>query len=500
MKYDRVDRELGGTGGPGPDGGAPPSSASAAHPASADLLALARRGPVHFMGICGAGMSALAEMVLRAGGRVSGCDLHLSPGWETLDALGAEVVEGHDPAHAAAAVAVVVTAAIPQDHPELDAARRRGVPVLKRAQALGSLVNRGRVLAVAGTHGKTTSTTMATLILEAAGVHPTGVVGGKVPAWGSGLRPGSMDLFVVEADEYDRSFLALKPAVAVVTTVEADHLDIFGSLDAVEDAFADFVARVPAEGLVTACVDDAGARRVLHRVEKARRLPYGTGAAATLRAVDIELRPRGSRFTLVDHGEVLGPLTLAVPGLHNVRNAVGAFAAARELGADLEAAQRALAGFRGVARRFQELGEVHGIAVVDDYAHHPTEIEATLAAARGAYPGRRLVAAFQPHLYSRTRDFAEAFGRALAAADIVWVTDVYAAREAPLPGVSGETIVDALRRAGARGVRYHPDVASLPDALAESLRTGDVCVAMGAGSIDAAAQALMARLRRGAAS
>ncbi|MBX6362749.1 MAG: UDP-N-acetylmuramate--L-alanine ligase [Gemmatimonadetes bacterium] len=496
-----MDRERDGAGARGRDGALPP--ASSAHPvaaAAADLLALARRGPVHFMGICGAGMSALAEMVLRAGGRVSGCDLHLAPGGETLRALGADIVEGHDPAHVAEAVAVVVTAAVPQDHPELNAGRRRGIPVLKRAQALGSLVNRGRVVAVAGTHGKTTSTAMATLILEAAGLHPTGIVGGKVPAWGSGLRAGSMGLFVVEADEYDRSFLTLEPAVAVVTTVEADHLDVFGSLDAVEDAFAEFAGRVSAEGLVVACVDDAGARRVLDRITGPRRLAYGTGAGAGLRAVDIELRPRGSRFTVVDHGEVLGAVTLAVPGLHNVRNALGAFAAARELGADLEAAQRALAGFRGVARRFQELGEVGGIAVVDDYAHHPTEIEATLTAARHAFPGRRLVAAFQPHLYSRTRDFAEAFGRALAAADAVWVTGVYAAREAPMPGVTGELIVDATRRAGGRGVRYHADIASLPDALAEALRPGDVCIAMGAGSIDAAAQALVARLRRGAGS
>lgn len=464
-----------------------------------ELLELARRGPVHFVGVSGAGMSALAEMILRAGGQVTGCDLHPGAIGEHLRALGATIVEGHDPAHVEAAAAVIATAAVGRDHPELDAARRRGIPVLKRAQALGALVNQGRLLAVAGTHGKTTTTAMTTAILEAAGLSPTAFVGGVVAGWGSGLRAGSGDLFVVEADEYDRSFLTLRPSAVAVTTVEADHLDVFGSAEAVDDAFAEFIGRVREGGLVAACVDDAGARRLLGAARGLRTVGYGTGAGAELRATDVELRPRGSRFTIRDRGESLGEVTLAVPGLHNLRNALGAFALAREASAGVEAAREGLAAFRGVARRFQELGEARGITIVDDYAHHPTEIEATLAAARGAFQGRRLVAVFQPHLYTRTRDFSDAFGRALAAADVVWVTDVYPAREAPIPGISGELIVAAAQRAGAVAVQYHPEVGTLPAALLAALLPGDVCLAMGAGSIDDAAHALLRGLQGGAA-
>jgi UDP-N-acetylmuramate--alanine ligase len=463
--------------------------------AGLDLRALARMGPVHFMGISGAGMSALAELVLRAGGRATGCDLKPGAVGAALEALGAVIHRGHDASHVEEAVAVVTTAAVPQDHPELAAARARGIPVLKRAQALGALVNRGTVVGIAGTHGKTTTTAMTTAILEAAGLEPTGFVGGRVPGWGGGLRPGSDSLFVVEADEYDRSFLTLLPTVAVVTTVEADHLDIYGSLESVEEAFRAFVAPVPANGLVVACVDDAGAKRVLEAVAPARRLGYGLGEAAELRAVEIEARGRGMRFVAEDRGEVLGEFLLGVPGVHNVRNALAALAAARHLGVGVDAAQRALAAFRGVARRFQEVGEAGGVAFIDDYAHHPTEVEATLATARAAYPERRVVAVFQPHLYTRTRDFAGEFGRALAAADAVWVADVYPAREAPIPGVTGELVAAAARDGGAREVHYHSDAAELADALAAALRSGDLCITMGAGNIDETGRAVLARLR-----
>jgi len=461
-----------------------------------DIVALSRTnaGPIHFMGISGSGMSALAEMVLRAGGRVTGCDTNPGDVGEQLRELGAEVVDRHDPAHVLTAAAVVATAAVPQDHPELAAARRRGIPVMKRAQALGGIVNRGRLAAIAGTHGKTTTTAMTTEILAAAGLEPTGFVGGRVRGWGGGLRAGRADLFVVEADEYDRSFLRLRPEAVVVTAVEADHLDVYGSMEAVENAFAQFVGLVPETGLVAGCSDDDGARHLLGRVRGPAVLSYGTGDGAQLRAVQVELLPRGSRFRVVEKGEQLGVVDLALPGIHNVRNALGAFALARRFGAGLEAAQEALSGFRGVGRRFEQLADARGICLIDDYAHHPTEIDATVAAARGAFPGRRLVAVFQPHLYTRTRDFADAFGASLARADAVWVTDVYPARETAIPGVTGELVADAARRAGARSVQYHPEVETLAASLEAFLRPGDACLVMGAGSIGGAGRELAARL------
>ncbi len=473
-------------------------NAGARDEAGLDLRALARTGPVHFVGISGAGVSALAELVLRSGGRATGCDLRSGPAVDALRELGAEIVEGHDPSHVADAVAVVTTAAVPADHPELVEARARGIPVLKRAEALGALVNRGTVVAVAGTHGKTTTTAMTTAVLAEAGLDPTGFVGGRVPGWGSGLRAGSDRLFVVEADEYDRSFLTLQPDVAIVTTIEADHLDVYGTLEAVEAAFREFVAPVPDDGLIAACVDDAGAKRLLEEAAGERGLGYGLSADAALRAVDVEARGRGSRFMLVERGEPLGEVVLGVPGAHNVRNALAAIAAARHLGADLAAIRHALAEFRGVGRRFEALGEAGGVLFVDDYAHHPTEIEATLAAARSAYPERRLVAVFQPHLYSRTRDFAGAFGRALAGADVVWVAEVYPAREAPIPGVTGALVADAARAAGAEDVHYHPDVGTLREALAASLRSGDLCLTLGAGDIDETGRVVRERLEEAA--
>jgi UDP-N-acetylmuramate--alanine ligase len=462
-----------------------------------DPRAAAQRGPVHFMGIAGAGMSALAELVLRSGGRVTGCDLQPGPTGEQLRALGATVWQGHDATHVADAAAVIVTAAVPVDHVELVAARAQGVPVLKRAHALGAIVNRGEVLAVAGTHGKTTTTAMATSILIEADLDPTGFVGGAIAAWGGGLRPGGDRIFVVEADEYDRSFLALRPRAAVVTSVEADHLDVYGTVEAVEAAFAAFAATLPADGLLAACTDDAGARRLLAgRYGRTRTIGYGLGDDAVLRATQVRADGAVMRFAVSEGGLTFGEFELAVPGVHNVRNALGAIAAARHFGADPDAARRALATFRGVGRRFERLagGEV---VVIDDYAHHPTELRATLATARALYPSRRLIAAFQPHLYSRTRDFADAFGAALASADVVFVTDVYAAREAPVAGVTGLLVADAARAAGAADVRYAAGLDALVDAVAEEAGPGDVVVTMGAGDIDRAARRLAARLGAG---
>jgi UDP-N-acetylmuramate--alanine ligase len=462
-----------------------------------DLVELARSGAVHFVGIGGAGMAPLAEMLLLAGGRVTGCEAYVNAAARLLERHGAVVTQGHDPAHVQDAVAVVMTAAVPDEHPEIAAARARGIPVLKRAKALGAIVNRGTVVGIAGTHGKTTTTTLTTTVLAAAGLDPTGFVGAHVPAWGGNLRRGGDQLYVVEADEYDRSFHQLHPRIAVVTTLEADHLDIYGSLDAVEEAFRIFAESVPDDGMVALCADDHGAARLgaTLRGGPERVMTYGLNAGSMLRAVDVDLYAGGgSHFTVEERGRRLGRATLHAPGVHNVRNALAAVAAARRLGVEWGVIERALGEYSGVERRFEWVGSGGGVEVVDDYAHHPTEIAATLKAARAAYPQRRVVAVFQPHLYSRTRDFAEAFGEALAAADVVFLTDIYAAREKPIPGVTGEMIADAARRAGA-DVRYVPERAEIVDAVAPELRAGDVCITMGAGNLNEAARDLVARVQ-----
>jgi UDP-N-acetylmuramate--alanine ligase len=453
-------------------------------------------GPVHFMGIGGAGMSPLAELLLRAGARVTGCDLHLSPAALALRELGAEVCEGHDPSHLEGCAALVVTAAVRPGHPELDTARSRGIPVLKRAEALGAIVNRGFAVGIAGTHGKTTTTTLTTAVLAAAGLDPTGLVGGRVPAWGGNLRRGGDRLYVVEADEYDRSFLKLRPSIAVVTTLEADHLDIYGSLQAIEDAFLAFVDSVPADGMVAGCADDPGVGRLLARLggPHERVLTYGTSAGAMLRAEDLRFAAGETRFTVRERGKRLGEARLRAPGMHNVGNALAAVAVGRRLGAEWEQVAEGLASYGGVDRRFEAVGEAGGVLLVDDYAHHPTEIDATLRAARLAHPERRIVAVFQPHLYSRTRDFSAEFGRALALADRVFVTDVYAAREAPLPGVTGELVADAARAAGAE-VHYLPERGTVAAEVAEELAAGDLCLTLGAGNLDAAAREILELLR-----
>ena len=461
-----------------------------------DLRALAQEAPVHFMGAGGAGMCALAELLLRYGGKVSGCDVKDSRSLQDLRALGASISLSHDAEHVAVASALVVTSAVPSDHPELLRALEQGIPVLKRAQALGAWVNRGRVVAIAGTHGKTTTTAMATEILVAAGLEPTGLVGGRVASWGGNLRFGSDDLYVVEADEYDRSFHTLAPDVAVVTNLEADHLDIYGDLDGVRTGFRTFLAGVREGGIVAACADDHGAASLLVTVG-ASGTSYGLSAGSRLRAVDVR-QDRGTIVCrVVEDGVRRGLLTLGVGGLHNLRNALGAAAAARALGVEWDSIRAGLAAFRGVGRRFEWLGESQGVVVVDDYAHHPTEIRATLDAARASFPGARLVVAFQPHLYSRTRDFHADFGTAISTGDVVWITDVFAAREAPIPGVTGALVADAARRAGGADVRYHAELESLSAAVSETLREGDVLLTLGAGSVEQVGPDVLRRLREG---
>lgn len=467
-----------------------------------DLRELAADGPVHFVGIGGAGVSAIAELVLRAGGRVTGCDLRPGQVGAALENLGAVVWEGHDPAHIEDAVAVVTTAAVPHDHPELEAARAREIPVLKRAEALGALVNNGRVIAIAGTHGKTTTTALTTAVLAEASLDPTGFIGGQVPGWVGGLRLGSDELYVVEADEYDRSFLTLRPEIAVLTAIDADHLEIYGSIEEVESAFAEFIAPIPVDGLILACSDDPGVRRLLEARgggEGPRVVTYGIEGDAELRARSLVTTEKGTSFTIERGGNEIAEVMIGLPGLHNVRNALAAIGVAQHLGVGPDALVAGLEGFTGVARRFEILGEAQGILVIDDYAHHPTEVEATLAAARAAFPDRRLIAVFQPHLYSRTRDFATELGTALQGADEVWVTDIFAAREAPIEGVSARLVTEAVggEESGERSrpvVEYHPEQGTLIEALLPRLGGGDLVVTMGAGDIGQVARRLLIEL------
>jgi len=485
-----------------------------------DLFDPADSRPVHFMGIGGAGMSALALIARRRRVAVTGCDPDPS-GAADVAALGATVLAGHDPAHIEGVRAVIVTAAVPSDHPELARAREVGVPVVPRKDALAELVRRGAVVGISGTHGKSTTTVMTTEALTAAGLDPTGIAGGRVDGWGGNARLGGEGLFVVESDEYDQAFLTLSPRVAVVNNVEADHLECYGSVSELEAAFVMFAGRA---SVVLVGADDPGASRVGQAVRRLRGQadrraggqavsPSGARGAgandggpvlwrfgfaddADLRLSDVRQSSDGSRamVTLPTGQQV--ELRLQVPGVHNLRNATAAVGVALALEAPLQPVLDALARYGGLGRRFERLGEAGGIGFVDDYAHHPSELVATLAAARQAFPGRRLVAVFQPHLYSRTAEHGVAMGRALAAADVVIVTEIYAAREQPLPGVTGGTVAAEAERAHtAQTVVFEPDRSRVRDRILELARAGDVVLTLGAGDITRVGRELVAWLQ-----
>lgn len=421
-------------------------------------------------------MSALALVALRRGLAVTGSDLDIGGCQDLVDA-GAVVHAGHDAAFVGKARAVVVSAAIPTGHPEVEQAVARGIPVVPRKEALAGLIAGGKVVGLSGTHGKTTTTVMTTEALAAAGLDPTGLAGGRVESWGGNARIGGTSCYVVEADEYDQAFLALHPTVAVVNNVEPDHLECYGSVADLEAAFVEFAGRGATALIGT---DGEGADRVAAALG-ARATRFGPGTSG-VRLEQIERDPEGSRgIVTFPDGQVVS-LTLQVPGIHNLRNATAALAVAHALGADLEAASRGLAAFRGVGRRFERLGSHGGVELVDDYAHHPTELVVTLAAARQVFPGRRLVAVFQPHLYSRTAAHHGAMGSALAAADLAIVTEIYKAREEPIPGVSGLLVAEAVRSAGG-AVVFAPDRAGLADRVMPLIGPGDVVLLLGAGDI-----------------
>ena len=443
------------------------------------LLDAADPRPVHFMGIAGAGMSALAELSTRRGARVTGCDQNTS-GAADLAALGIAVQQGHDAAHLAGCRALVVTSAVPKDQPELLAAKQLGIPVIRRAEALAEATAGGMLIGIAGTHGKSTTTVMTTEALAAAGKAPTGVVGARVRSWGGNLSQGAHEVFVVEADEYDRSFLALWPTVAVVTNVEADHLDIYADLADITATFGEYVRRAR---YVVLCADDAGAN-ALPSPATAEVIRYGISSPdARLVAQDIRIEHGGSVFQVKYDGKPMGEVRLKVPGQHNVRNALAALACGIGPWAlTVEQMAPGLASFVGAERRFERLGKVQGVEVIDDYAHHPTELRATLTAAREAFPNRRILAAFQPHLFSRTRDFASDFGDALASADLVFLADIYPAREKPIDGVTSQLIADAMQRRGLPP-RWMGPRNELAAALKAAAQDGDIVLTIGAGDV-----------------
>lgn len=447
---------------------------------------------IHFVGIGGIGMSGIAEILLSQGFVVSGSDLQRSEVTDHLAALGARICIGHDAQHVDNAEVVVYSSAVrPQENPETLFALERKIPIIRRAEMLSEVSRLKYCMAIAGTHGKTTTTSMCGIVMMKAGMDPTVIVGGRLKGLGgTNARLGQGDWMVLEADEYDRSFLQLLPTIAVITNVEADHLDIYSDLDDIKGAFIEFSNKVPFYGTAVVCLDDPGVRAILPSIKRVV-VTYGMSAQCDVRAADVTYNERSSAYTLVYKGSPLGEIELNVPGDHNVRNSLAACATALLCGVPFDVIRDGLAEFGGVYRRFEVKGEVGGVLIVDDYAHHPTEIRTTLTAARRGWK-RRIVAVFQPHTYTRTRDFYAEFATSFDEADVLILTDVYPAREEPIPGVNGKLIADAARDAGHRNVHYVEAPSDIPALLKTLVMEGDMVLTMGAGDIWKVGSALLA--------
>lgn len=451
---------------------------------------------LHFTGIGGIGMSGIAEVLLNLGYTISGSDLKLSPITERLAALGARVQEGHDASNVAGANALVVSSAVDEANPEVLEARRMQIPVIPRGELLAELMRLKYGVAIAGSHGKTTTTSMAATILNHAGLDPTVVVGGRVGTMGgSNARVGRSDFLVVESDESDRSFLKLAPILAVVTNIDREHLDCYASLDDIRASFIEFVNKVPFYGAAIVCLDDENVQSILPAIRR-RTITYGTTAQADLQAGEIGCGHFASDFRLHFRGQDLGRFHLAIPGEHNVLNAMAAVAVAMELEVKPDAIREALAAFSGVDRRFQVRGRERGVTVIDDYGHHPTEVRATLAGAR-LCGFRRVHVLFQPHRYSRTYHLMDEFGGAFHQADSLFVLDIYAASEKPIEGVTAEALVERVRQFGHRSVEYVGTMERGVEALLAEAREGDLVLTLGAGNVWQAGDAVLARLRNG---
>jgi len=455
-------------------------------------------GPVHFIGIGGIGMSGIAEIMLRQGYTVQGSDAKASANTQRLEGLGAKVFIGHDAAHIDGVSAIVHSSAIKPDNPEMAAGRAARIPLVRRAEMLAELMRLRFSVAVGGTHGKTTTTSMVAALLDAGGLDPTVVNGGIINAYGANAKVGEGQWIVVEADESDGTFLKLRPTVAVVTNIDPEHLDHHGDFFGLKRAFADFVQAIPFYGFAVLCIDDPDVQDMAAQIENRRLITYGTNPQAEVRAVDIAMGPAGATFDVLiaplDGDPVrLEKLALPMAGLHNVINALAAIAAARELGVRDDDVRKGLAGFDGVRRRFTTTGVARGVRVIDDYGHHPVEIASVLAAARAVTSGR-VIAVVQPHRYTRLRDLFADFCRCFNDADVLIVADVYPAGEAPIEGFDQHALVEGVRRHGHRRVIALADPGHLPGLIAEEARGGDLVVFLGAGDITAWANALPGQL------
>jgi UDP-N-acetylmuramate--alanine ligase len=436
---------------------------------------------IHFVGIGGIGMSGIAEVLLNLGYQVSGSDLKATELTERLGKLGGKVTTGHRAENIEGADVVVISSAVRRDNPEVVAARAKGVAVIPRAEMLAELMRLKTGIAVAGSHGKTTTTSMVAHVLAAAGLDPTAVVGGRLNNLGSNAKLGKSEWMVVEADESDGSFLRLSPTLAIVTNIDPEHLDHFGDVERLRAAFLEFINRVPFYGLAILCLDHPVVQGLLPQVEK-RHVTYGHAPQADYRAEQVLLSGFRTTFAAFRRGDALGSFELAMVGAHNVQNALAAIAVADELSIPIDTAREALAAFNGVDRRFTVRGEAGGVTVVDDYGHHPAEVKVTLAGARAAF-GRRLVVVFQPHRYSRTRDLLEEFATAFNDADAVIITEIYAAGEDVIAGVNGKALADSVRAHGHHDVTFAPDRSAALAALLDRIKPGDIAITLGAGDI-----------------
>ncbi len=450
---------------------------------------------VHFVGIGGVGMSGLAEILRSLEFDVSGSDLKEGSTTRRLQTLGVRIDVGHREENVRGVDVVVYSSAIRPDNPELCEARALGIPVIGRAEMLAELMRVKYGVAIAGSHGKTTTTSLVATVLRAAGLDPTVVVGGKMSALGSNARLGAGDLLVAEADESDGSFLRLTPTIAVVTNIDPEHLDHYGTHETLKEAFVEFAARVPFYGLAVLCLDHPHVQDILPKIPR-RHVTYGVSPQADYAARGIQFRGLETSFNAYRRGQSLGGFTVKMPGAHNVLNCLATIAVADELEVPLDVTKQALSSFGGVARRFTVIGVAQGVTLVDDYGHHPAEIRATLEAARRAYPGEnhRVVVAFQPHRFTRTKDLFDEFTRAFNQADVLLVTDVYAAGETPIPGATADKLVQSIREHGHQHARYVPNKAELPEVLEQLVRPGDVVIALGAGDVNASVRDLKARL------
>jgi UDP-N-acetylmuramate--alanine ligase len=436
---------------------------------------------IHFVGIGGIGMSGIAEILINQGFEVSGSDLHLTEVTNRLAELGAKIYEGHSPENVKEVDVLVYSSAVIPDNPEVRAAADRNIPIIKRAEMLAETMRMHYGIGIAGTHGKTTTTSMVGLTLTEGGIDPTIIVGGKLSGLGgTNARLGNGEFIVVEADEFDRTFLKLTPTIAAITTLEREHLDTYKDLDDIKTAFIEFANKVPFYGFVVICLDEPALQDIIPQINKTI-FTYGTTAQADVRAIDIEYEGFSSHYTAIYKGKELGRIKLNIPGEHYVKNSLVSVTIGMELGIDFSIIKRALEKFTGVYRRF-ETKYNNDILVLDDYAHHPTETSATLAGIRAAWD-RRLVVVFQPHLYSRTKDFYQDFGRSFLNSDIFICTDIYPAREKPIEGVSGEMIANITKKYGHKNVHYIPDKKDIPKKLMELKKKDDIIVTMGAGDI-----------------